>query len=368
MEETIPICISTHNIHSLLSRCDTNPNIVQCVQEHWLAPPYKRQAGTNAFRSVHTNFEGFAVSAMKQAEADKIRRGRGFGGTAFIYPKHFGGNIKPLIKYNHERVSVMQLTCTNFTLVIINVYMPFLNRSDLQNAISNYEEILGYIDFIIEDIGVCDTEFIVLGDFNCNLYKSSNPFSVSLNSFISSRDLVCTFTLMGSFDSQLSYTRYDKRSLLDYVFVSQGLIGHLSDVSIGDFHNNHSDHLPVDVNLSLCFPKVNRIRGDSNQASRGINWSKLSRDVLSNYSLCMETALDLIDIPASILHGQHICTDDIHKCDIEEYFTQIVDSIILADATIERTSFRALKPYWSRELSLLKNEFYFSSQEKGGKW
>ena len=88
MEETIPICISTHNIHSLLSRCDTNPNIVQCVQEHWLAPPYKRQAGTNAFRSVHTNFEGFAVSAMKQAEADKIRRGRGFGGTA-LFICHF---------------------------------------------------------------------------------------------------------------------------------------------------------------------------------------------------------------------------------------------------------------------------------------
>ena len=101
---------------------------------------------------------------------------------------------------------------------------------------------------------------------------------------------------------------------------------------------------------------------DSNQASRGINWSKLSRDVLSNYSLCMETALDLIDIPASILHGQHICTDDIHKCDIEGYFTQIVDSIILADATIERTSFCALKPYWSRELSLLKkmNRFFIT--------
>ena len=172
MDEPTSICISSHNIcgfsnqrEILLSRCDTNPNIFQCVQEHWLAPPFKRQAGTNAFRSVHTNFEGFAVSAMKQAEGDKIRRGRGFGGTAFIYPKHFGGNIKPLIKYNHERVSVMQLTCTNFAIVIINVYMPFLNRADLQNAISSYEEILGYIDFIIEDIGVCDT--VIHGQHIC---------------------------------------------------------------------------------------------------------------------------------------------------------------------------------------------------------
>ena len=73
-----------------------------------------------------------------------------------------------------------------------------------------------------------------------------------------------------------------------------------------------------------------------------ILWSKLSPNNLNNYSSTMETALDLIDIPPSILHGQYLCQDDTHKYDIELYFTQIVDSIMLADSMLKRTSFRAL--------------------------
>ena len=115
-------------------RCHSNPHLIQCIQERWLPPPFKKRAGSNALRSVHNDFEGFATSAMKQKEENEIRRGRGFGGTGFIYPKTLSSQIKPLIKYNHDRVSVMELKCSNYNLVIINVCMPFLERSDLQNA------------------------------------------------------------------------------------------------------------------------------------------------------------------------------------------------------------------------------------------
>ena len=70
---------------------------------------YKKRAGTNALRSIHADFEGFGIFAMKKLEENEIRRGRGFGGTGFIYPKYLSNNIKPLIKYNHDRVSVMEL-------------------------------------------------------------------------------------------------------------------------------------------------------------------------------------------------------------------------------------------------------------------
>ena len=63
-------------------------------------------------------------------------------------------------------------------------------------------------------------------------------------------------------------------------------------------------------------------------------------------------------IPSSILHGCHLCPDDYHKFDIESYFSQIIDCISLADSVLERSCFRALKPFWSPELSLLKNQSY----------
>ena len=217
MADSSSIRIASHNIHGfadkkdfLHSRCQSNPLIIQCLQEHWLPPPFKKKAGCNALRSIHTDFEGFATSAMKQAEENNIRRGRGFGGTGFIYPKSLSSNLKPLIKYNHERVSVMELKCSNFDIVLINVYMPFLDRSDIQGATSQFDEIIGYIDFIVNERS--DAQFVILGDFNCNLYNSSHPFATSLYNFTSLHNLICTFSMMEFFQIDLAYTRYDSRS------------------------------------------------------------------------------------------------------------------------------------------------------------
>ena len=163
----------------------------------------------------------------------------------------FSCQIKPLIKYNHERVSVIQLICSDYNLVIINVYMPYLDRSNLQSASDHYDEILGYLDYIIGDIQ--DAHFIVLGDFNCNLYDSTHPFAASLNNFVTSRHLCCTYTLMESFDSNSTFTRRDSRSksLLDYVFVSQSIVKTVTEVTISDCHDNLLDHLPIDIVLTL---------------------------------------------------------------------------------------------------------------------
>ena len=320
MADAKTICISSHNIHGfadkkefLHSRCQSNPLLIQCVQEHWLPPPFKKKAGTNALRSVHPDFEGFATSAMKVAEESQIRRGRGFGGTGFIYPKTLSNNIKPLIKFNHDRVTVMELKCSNFDLVIINIYMPFLDRSNLQCAVGKYDETLGFIDYIISERP--DAQFIILGDFNCNIYNPAHPFASSLNNFVSSRNLVCTFSLMQSFNVDTAYTRHDSRSksLLDYVFVSPGISDSVTNISIGDYHDNHSDHLPVEIEMLLSTPNVNG--RDNNHANNynSVIWSKLSPTDLDQFSYTMETALDHIIIPPSILHDQCLCTNDSHK-------------------------------------------------------
>ena len=227
MDNVATISISSHNVQGfanqrefLNSQCSSNPFLIQCIQEHWLPPPYKKKPGTNALRSVHSDFEAYATSAMKKTEEKTIRRGRGFGGTGFLYPKTLSCAIKPLAKYSHERISVLKLKCSNYDLILINVYMPYLNRSELQNAINNYDETIGYLDYIVCDNP--DAEFIILGDFNCNAYDSSHPFYATLNDFLISRGLTNAFSLMNSFNVDTAFTRSDKRSksLIDYVFLS----------------------------------------------------------------------------------------------------------------------------------------------------
>ena len=363
--DSTPIRLSSHNIRGLSnskeflhSRCQENSNLIQCVQEHWLPPPYKKTAGTDRLRTIHPAYEGFGISAMKKAVEGGVRRGRGFGGTGFIFPKKLSNLLKPLVQFNHERVSVMELNCDSMEVIIINVYMPFLNRSNVPNAVSEYDEILGYVDYIMGERA--NAQFIILGDFNCNYFDSAHPFSASLNDFKNSRDLLCTFSLMDSFQPGHSYTRYDarSRSLLDYIFISSQLRENVSNVVIGNYHDNFSDHLTVEVDLNLTLAKGGNVYSNSTNQSRNIIWSKLSSSNLAEFSATMEVALDLINIPSSVSHGSCLCTDDSHKFDIEMYCTEIVDAIRYADSVLERSVFHALKPFWTRELSALKRQSF----------
>ena len=64
--------------------CENNSNMICGLQEHWLRPPSKKFAGTDTLRSVHSNYEGFGTSAMKNAIENNIMRSRPFGGTGFV--------------------------------------------------------------------------------------------------------------------------------------------------------------------------------------------------------------------------------------------------------------------------------------------
>ena len=88
--EQIKITISTHNVNGftrnkdfLHTLCESNPDAIQAIQEHWLKPPFKKQLGVNNLRSLHPNFDGFGTSAMKHAVESRIVKGRPFGEPDF---------------------------------------------------------------------------------------------------------------------------------------------------------------------------------------------------------------------------------------------------------------------------------------------
>ena len=69
----------------------------------------------------------------------------------------------------------------------------------------------------------------------------------------------------------------------------------------------------------------------------------------------METQLDWIDIPFDcLLHGNHLCSNDNHKYELEIYYEKIMSAIMFADAYLPRNFSIHQKSFWNQELSRLK--------------
>ena len=86
-----------------------------------------------------------------------------------------------------------------------------------------------------------------------------------------------------------------------------------------------------------------------------ITWSKLTPEDISTFQTVMTQKLDEIVIPYySILHGDKCCSDDLHRRQIECYFNDIRNAVIVADSFLPRKLPSIHRPYWSRAISNLK--------------
>ena len=140
--------------------------------------------------------------------------------------------------------------------------------------------------------------------------------------------------------------------MIDYIFVSHDLIHLVKNVRISTYPDNMSDHLPIEMDLDLNLK--NCIAVESTVSNSNVIWSKLSNEQLLDFASTMELGLDMIEIPDCLVHGTHLCFDNDHINAIENYHEKIVGAVRMADATLQRHVFRALKPFWSRTLSELK--------------
>ena len=179
----VTIKLSSHNINGFTSskeflhqRCEAEQLAIFAVQEHWLKPSFRKQMGINKLGCVHPNYEGFGSSAMENAFKSSILKGRPYGGTGFIFSKGLSNSLTPLSQYKHERVSVMRLRSTEADIIVINAYLPFYDTRNLDTQLSLYHETVGFIDSIMAANRDC--MFILLADFNCNIYDVLHPFSV----------------------------------------------------------------------------------------------------------------------------------------------------------------------------------------------
>ena len=357
------ITLSTHNVNGfsrsksfLHSQCESAPNSIRGIQEHWLRPSFKKQLGVNQLRVVHPDFDGFGTSAMSKSVQTGISLGRPFGGTGFLYNKKYSKCLKPLINCNHERVTTMELSTKHGRIIIINAYLPYLNSRDLQNYLSLYREVIGHIENIMTtNIG---SSFILMADFNCNIFDSSHPYTAFIRDLMNKFDLLSSFECIDNFDPSNVFSRCDVKTnsftLLDGILISRDLKPLVKNVRISHNGNNVSDHSPVELDLYTSIDEISVI---NKPAPLYVNWSKLSPELKTLYSQTMKENLAAIDVNYdSILHGEYCCNDNSHICSLEEYFCDIVEAVISAESVLPKTNPNIQRSFWSAELDELKEK------------
>ena len=353
------ITISTHNINGfnrskefIHSLCDSNPTSIRAIQEHWLRPPYKKQYGVNQLRCLHPDFDGFGTSAMNNDT--KITTGRPYGGTGFLYNKMYSRSLKPLLNYSHERVTVLELVTSTHKLLLINAYMPFYNTRDLANYVSMYRDTVGHIENIMQQNP--GHLFILLADFNCNIFDSSHSFTVMVRNMMHSFNLVSTFETTPNFDLN-SFTRYDTKTnsytLIDGILISKDLVPMVDNVRISQYGDNVSDHLPVEIDLHLSFSTLHTKKIHSRPY---VNWHKLTTDDTSLFNQRLVYNLNQIVIPRNLLHGNHICLDDCHKVLVDNYYADILKAVLDAESVLPKCDPNSQRSFWSSELNDLKRD------------
>ena len=317
--DKVRIDISSHNINGFKNdylnlRCESAPNSIFCIQEHWLRPTYKKVRSINQLRVVHPLFDGYGVSAMNESHYQKVNVGRGYGGTGFIFNKKYAPFLKPLIQYESDRLTVLEIKDQDRSILLINVYFPYKQSSEDHRI--QYLEILGRVENVL--MSNPTARFIIVGDFNYDLYENRQPMSKATNDLLDRFDLMCSHDLDPTFCRNNSYTRCCEKnnsySLLDYIFFSRPLQDRVKNCRIHYDGGNPSDHFPVHLELEV----VPQCAGDSNasdtQAGKytSVNWSTVQSDDLLMYEAVMEELLDSLQVPTNILHGDKYCSHAPH--------------------------------------------------------
>ena len=230
---------------------------------------------------------------MKHSVESNFRKGRGFGGTGFLYNKKFSNSITPLVQYKHERVSALKLSNLDQDIILINGYLPYYKVSDLQNHLNLYQEAIAYIENIMVENASCT--FILLMDMNCNLYHNDHPYTKLLRDLMRRRSLVSAFDLLSDFDPSANYTRCNRKlgsyTLIDGILISESIVNLVSNVRISHDGDNVSDHSLVEIDVSLA---LSEIRIPKKIMKPTVMWNKLSQESILLYRETMNEKLDNI--------------------------------------------------------------------------
>ena len=353
----------SHNINGfrnskefLFHECDSNSFDLLAIQEHWLKPTHRKHSGTNSPKVLHPKFDAYATSGMDSQIGERVLRGRPFGGTGFLFQKSLSKCVRARIDLKHNRVSVLEFCTVDEKILLISAYMPYYNTDGNAEQLIEYRNTLAFIDNLLSTHPL--HKYILFMDLNCNLYNPTHPYSSLVNNFILDYDLINSFSLCPGFDAGREYTRFDVKrnsyTLIDGILISKSLAHIITDCRILHPPDNVSDHLPVEITVSL---EIREFFKDESSVTNFIPWSTLSNDELTCYRDTMSSALANIAVPFHVLnHNSGLCDNCDCLISLEKLHEDLVSAVAQADQCLPRRKHGIAKPYWSPELTELKQK------------
>lgn len=300
------------------------------IQEHWLL-----DANLYKLDNSLQDFEIFSLAAKKANS--HLSKGRPSSGLAFFVRNNLCPSVKHLVCPNSSRVHGLHLCLNGKSYVIINCYFPV----DTQRANMDVTELLQCLQDVqyIMDLVDNDPVYILSGDLNTHFNRDTLHVHCVTN-FLSDNNLE---TLWNKFDCDYTYSfsrnvnGLDRSyfSVLDHFCVNSNFLDSCTDVSPLFSPDNLSNHLPILLQLKCSF---NNQPDFSSSQDRPVTnkpaWGRASQDDLSMYISHLESLLDNINIPNSVLHCTDLhCDNPQHKSDIDLFSLQIMDSISTAVET-----------------------------------
>ena len=270
--------------------------------------------------------------------------------------------IRARIDIKHDRVSVLEFNTVDEKILMISAYMPYFNTDGNTEQLIEYQNTIAFIENVL--LANPLHKYILFMDLNCNLFNPTHPYSSLMINFINNYDLVNGFSFCPGFDPAQEFTRFDiKRksyTLIDGILISKSLSHIIENCQIVHPPNNVSDHLPVELTVKL---EIRDFLKEESVVSNFIPWSTLSVDELSSFRNTMSDALADISIPYIALnHNSELCDD----CDclilLEKLHNDIVSAVARADQCLPRRKHGISKPYWSPELTELKQKSFDAHQ------
>jgi exonuclease III len=216
-----------------------------------------------------------SVSAMDTDAG--IISGRPYGGIAILWRKSLGHLCK-INDYNDSRLLGLSINIEGIEILIVNVYLPYYNGSNL----NEYIDYLSRLHTIIDQHA---TSYVyVIGDFNANICRT-NPgrscFANELATFCEEEDLILSdFTLLDP--DTFTYTSHAHNTVgwLDHILTTNTGHLHIKEIEVKNSFIS-SDHLPVSMELDFtCLrQKVN----NTPARPTTINWRTVSDEDISKY-------------------------------------------------------------------------------------
>ena len=340
----------------LIQECNDDSFSVLAIQEHWLKPTHRKHMGTNSLKVLHPKFDAYATSGMASQIDQRILKGRPYGGTGFLFHKSLSKCIRAKVNEKHDRVSVMELSTVTENILLISAYMPYYNTDNNPEQLLEYRSTLAFIENLMANNPL--HKFILFMDLNCNLYNTTHPYSSLINTMIGTYDLISSFDFLPGFDSTRDYTRFDVKrnsfTLIDGILISKSISHIVESCTILHSPLNVSDHLPVEIAVNI---EIGDFLEDKSRISNFIPWSSLTSDELLSFRDNMTSSLMQISIPFQALnHGSELCDNCECLIALEKFYQDIVMAVSQADHCLPRKKHGLAKPFWSPELTVLKQK------------